>query len=65
MYEKNYGNKKVPYNWKIPEHVHFGPQGMWGVCLGSVVKRIRTGKKWPEKKTEFQEFLKLKSEFSD
>ena len=57
--ELNHENTKIPSGWKIPENSDFYPEKSWGVCLGSIVGRIRRGEKWPEKREHFLSFFEF------
>ena len=50
--EFTYGSAAVPQSFKIPHDSTWYPEETWGMPLGSIVYRIRSGEKWPEKKSE-------------
>ena len=57
FYQK-YGTRKIPQDYKIPKNDDFYSERAWGICLGSIVGRIRRGEKWPEQQEEFLLYLK-------
>ena len=59
QFNQKYGTRKIPQNYKVPKNNDFYPERAWGICLGSIVGRIRRGEKWPEKQGEF--LLNLKN----
>ena len=50
--ELYHGSIRIPAVYNIPENDPWYPEETWGMCLGSIVTRIRQGAKWPEKRYE-------------
>ena len=50
--ELYHGSVQVPSVYNIPENDTWYPEETWGMCLGSLVNRIKHGNKWPEKRYE-------------
>jgi hypothetical protein len=50
--ELHHGCIKIPAVYNIPEHHSWYPEETWGMCLGSIIDRIRKGEKWPEHRAE-------------
>ena len=50
--ELYHGSIRIPAVYNIPENDPWYPEETWGMCLGSVVTRIRQGAKWPDKRYE-------------
>ena len=50
--EFTHGSVAVPQSFKIPHGSSWYPEETWGMPLGTIVYRIRSGEKWPEKKSE-------------
>ena len=50
--ELYHGSVQVPSVYNIPQNDPWYPEETWGMCLGSLVNRIKHGNKWPEKRYE-------------
>ena len=50
--ELYHGSVRVPAVYNIPENDPWYPEETWGMCLGSMVTRIKHGDKWPDKRYE-------------
>jgi hypothetical protein len=50
--ELYHGSVRVPAVYNIPENDPWYPEETWGMCLGSIVTRIKHGDKWPDKRYE-------------
>lgn len=50
--ELYHGSVKIPSSYKIPHNDPWYPEETWGMCLGSYVRRIKKGEKWPGKHSE-------------
>jgi hypothetical protein len=50
--ELYHGSIRIPAVYNIPKNDPWYPEETWGMCLGSLVTRIRQGDKWPEKRYE-------------
>jgi hypothetical protein len=50
--ELNHGSTKVPVVYNIRNNDLWYPFETWGMCLGNYVKRIKEGRKWPDKYSE-------------
>jgi hypothetical protein len=50
--ELHHGSTRVPEKYKIPVDSTWYPEETWGMSLGSILKRVRSGKKWPDKYSE-------------
>lgn len=46
------GDTKIPAKWNIPQDDPWFPEETWGMCLGSISKRIKNGDLFPGKSTE-------------
>jgi hypothetical protein len=50
--ELHHGSTKISLKYKIPVDSTWYPEETWGISLGSILYRVRTGKKWPDKYSE-------------
>lgn len=50
--ELHHGCVKIPPVYNIPQRDSWYPEETWGMCLGSLIDRIRKGEKWPEHRSE-------------
>jgi hypothetical protein len=50
--ELHHGSTKVPLKYKIPVNSTWYPEETWGMSLGSILKIVKSGAKWPDKYSE-------------
>jgi hypothetical protein len=53
--EYMHGSVRVRRDFKIPEGSSWYPEETWGMPLGAIVARIRSGAKWQSKMSELLE----------